>query len=170
MFTLDGGTQLKALQASDIAFEPGPDGSMLARVDQLSIRHVRLQTALAAVSVSKLALTRAVIRVAASASRPSVEVLGLSADEIRLEGVDVTMGHPPHAHVATRVEWRLEPLTGLEGQLQVFIRDCQVGRRCSAGPAPRPPSQPRSKRTPRGSAEPRTHRPVAAASLSAFTR
>ena len=125
MFTLDGGTRLKALEASGIAFDSGPEGSMQARVDRLSIRHVRLQTALAAVAVSKLTLTGAVIRVAASASRPSVDVLGLSAEEIHLEGVDVTMGQPPHPRVAPTVEWRLDPLTGLEGLLQVFIRDAK---------------------------------------------
>jgi hypothetical protein len=123
MFTLDGGTQLKTLEASGLALQRGPDGSLLARVEGLVIRHARVHTAVGVASVSKITLAGAVVRIAAASSQPSFEVLGLSADEVHLEGVELAPARERSSRLPAAGGWRLEPIAGLQGSLQVSIRD-----------------------------------------------
>jgi len=110
-------TLLKALQGSGIALRPGPDGSLQASLERLDLRNVGLQTALGSVDVVRLALTNAVLRLAASDT--TFELLGFTADEVQLENAELT----PAPGTAPPEDVRLEPLGTVQGRLQVSVRD-----------------------------------------------
>lgn len=116
-----GGITSKDLLAAGLALEPGPDGSLRARADTLTLRQLRLQLAGATVLVPKVVLTRAVLRFGAQPTQPSFELLGLRADDIQLEGVELVLAARPGGMAPG--DWRFDALERMEGSLRVFIRD-----------------------------------------------
>jgi hypothetical protein len=115
------GTWSKDLEACGVALEPAADGSLRARADTLTLRQLRLQTDLASVVVPRLVLHRAVLRFGGLPTQPSFELLGLRADEVLLDGVELSLSKRPGGMAAGG--WRFDALDRLEGALRIFIRD-----------------------------------------------
>ena len=103
-----------------LAFEPLPDGSMRGRADTLRWRRLRLQRGGIQIAVPQIALHGARWRFGGS----PLTLLGLHADELRIEGAELQL--TPRAGVApgtAGTPWRFDALAGLTGLLRAFIED-----------------------------------------------
>lgn len=115
--------QLKDLEGSGWRLRVLPDGSLRGESDRVLIRSAQLQLPLGHAVAARVTLLNAAIRVGASASQPSFELLGLQAGEVLVEGAELALapGFNPGGHAAGG--WRLDALDRLEGTLRMFIRD-----------------------------------------------
>ena len=110
------------LEALGTAIELGPEGRVHMRADRLLLRDVHLNAGLAEIIVARLTLRHARLMLASPPSTGSLEVQGLHADEVDLEGVEVTPG-AAHASLPFAGGWRFDALGTLHGLLEAYIRD-----------------------------------------------
>src|SRR5258706_6964603 len=117
------GTQLKDLQASGLMLRAAGGSQWCASADQLLIRSVRMQGDAAVVNVAKLTLTGAQMTLAPAPADASFDLHGLTAKEVHLEGVEVALNAAAPPRGATADGWVLDAVGGLQGMVQVFVRD-----------------------------------------------
>ena len=116
------GARFNGLEAVGAAIELGPHGSVLMRAERLLLRDVHLHAALGEIVVARLTLRHARLMLGSPLSSGSLEVQALEAEEVDLEGVEVTPGVAP-AGMPGADGWRLDALGTLHGVLEVDIRD-----------------------------------------------
>jgi hypothetical protein len=113
-------TLLEALQACGIQLRSERDGSLQARAERVELRNVALQTLFGALDAATVTLLDVALHLHAAA-HPSLDLLGLSIAEMRVEDAELT----PALDAVPPATVRLEPLGTVQGRLQVAIRDAR---------------------------------------------
>ena len=116
------GARFNGLEALGAAIELGPGGRVHMRAHRLLLRDVHLNAGLAEIIVARLTLRHARLMLASPPSTGSLEVQGLHADEVDLEGVEVMPG-VAMAGLPSTGGWRFDALSTLHGVLEAYIRD-----------------------------------------------
>jgi hypothetical protein len=117
------GARFNGLEAMGAAIELAPEGGVRMRAERLLLRDVHLHADLGEIVVARLTLRRAHLMLTSPLSTGSLQVQGLQADEVDLEGVEITPGGAPAASLPATDGWRLDALGTLHGLLEVYIRD-----------------------------------------------
>jgi len=112
----DGGAA-NEVEASGLALDLGPDGSLRARAGRLVLRNLRLQAGPLTVEIAQATLSGAtfVLRQA--------EVTALAADELQLQGVKLVSNAAPDRALAPEEPWRLDAIGGLDGMLHAYVTE-----------------------------------------------
>jgi hypothetical protein len=119
------GSPLNGIEASGVSLQVDADGGVSATLDRVVLRLVRVQAGAATLSVTRATLAGVVLRLARRDPGAPSEVLGLAADDIRLEGVDLALEPGPLPGGSLTGPWRLDALRELEGRLRAFITDAK---------------------------------------------
>ncbi len=122
-FAAREGARFNGLEAMGAAIELCPEGRVRLQADRLLLRDVHLHAAIGEIAVARLTLRRAKLLLASPPFQGTLEVKGLEAEELDLEGVELTPGASVTAIPAPAEGWRLDALGTLHGMLEVFIRD-----------------------------------------------
>jgi len=115
------------LRTAGVASELEPDGSQRLRIERVDVRDLKLETSLGTVSAASATLSNVSVRL--GAAPPSAGPLGrlreLAVGELRLEGarIEAPIVLPSKASGVPHRDWRLEPLTSLEGSMRADITD-----------------------------------------------
>lgn len=112
-----------AAQVSGMRLESVEDGQLRLTLEQLTLRNLRLHAGIAEIDVAQLSLQEAVLRLAMSEAGGGFELLGLEAQEMRLQGLQAMVSSAAGCRLPAATDWRLEALDGMEGRVHAFITD-----------------------------------------------
>ncbi|WKB51812.1 hypothetical protein [Eleftheria terrae] len=115
--------QPNGFEAAGLALNAESDGTLRACLDRLALRNLRLRLGSAALDITLASLKGAVVRLAPLRPGEPLELLGLRADEVQLQGLKLSVPAEPGQVGALAGPWRLDALGGMDGSLRAFVTD-----------------------------------------------
>jgi hypothetical protein len=115
------------LRTAGVSSELEPDGSQRVHIERVDVRDLKLDSSLGAVSAASASLSNVTVRLGAAprSAGPLGRLRELGVGELRLEGarIEAPIVLPPNAFGGPNTDWRLEPLSSLEGSMRADITD-----------------------------------------------
>ncbi len=120
---LTHGVEIGALETAGLTLRAMADSTIVATARRVTVRQVRARTQAGAIDIATAVLTDVRARLSAFPLAQPPELLELSADQVRVEGMNGVINMMPPVRATRSRAVLVDAIAGLDGEVRAFVTD-----------------------------------------------